>query len=180
MTTRAIRRQQALAKFAEPEFFDELVEEIAEGKTLRELAETHDIKYGQLFQWIHSDEDRKLAFDEAEEARNKNMSDRVLSGVLNVTRVGVKDLLNGDGTPKDVDQLSDDTAGAIAGIDLAYDEEGRVSTRRYKQHDKLRALEMLGRNQRMFTDRVDVGGSLSLESLVAQSMKKTPPSDTTQ
>ena len=40
-----------------------------------------------------------------------------------------------------------------------------------KVWDKLKALELMGKTQAMFKDRVDVGGVLSLEDLVMGSIE---------
>jgi hypothetical protein len=47
--------------------------------------------------------------------------------------------------------------------------EGR-RTRKIRTLDKTRNAELLGKTQAMFTDKVDVGGKMTLEQLVMASM----------
>ena len=127
--------------FREPEFLDELCEQIAEGATLYAIAKQKDIRYSKLFQWVKASQDRADAYEEAIEARDQNVSDRVLTGVLAVTNTTVKDFLNDDGTPKDVSKLGEEAAFALQEVGVSYADDGTVSGRKVKAHDKMKALE---------------------------------------
>jgi hypothetical protein len=172
MTTRSDATQRAINLFREPEFLEELCDLIAEGMTLYDFTLSKNIRYKQTFQWIQSDEDRQKSYETAIEARNAVMSDVVLSGVLTVAQQSAKKLYNDDGTPVAISKMDDRTAASVSGVEVSYDMSGRIASRRIKTYDKLRALEMLGRNQRMFTDKMELAGALRLEDLVTQSMKK--------
>ena len=62
---------------------------------------------------------------------------------------------------------------AISGLDVEErDDDGvGVTAKKVKVWDKLKALELMGKTQAMFKDRVDVGGVLSLEDLVMGSIE---------
>lgn len=75
----------------------------------------------------------------------------------------VRRLFHLDGTPKEVSELDEDTAAAIAGIEIEEIFEGTGMNRRkigvvkkYKIADKLRALQDLGKFKGMFRDQGNV------------------------
>jgi hypothetical protein len=164
------RHEKAQALFREPEFLDHVCEEIAEGRTLAEICKEHDIPYGLVFRWIKSDEAREDHYNVAVEARKANLEDRVLSGIVGVSEASVADLVDEDGNLQSVKSLPARVAQSVSAFDVTIDETGRV-TKKVRMHDKLRALDMIGRSQRMFTERLEVNGSVQLADLVAASMK---------
>ncbi len=70
----------------------------------------------------------------------------------------IRKLLNPDGTMKPLDQLDDDMAAAIAGLDLAEirDEDGAPigMLKKIKIADKLTALDKLARHLGLLQDKV--------------------------
>lgn len=82
-------------------------------------------------------------------------------------------LFNDDGTARDISQLDDDTAAALAGLDVSEnwefdeDEGKRVKngyTKKYKISDKKGALDSLARHLGMFTDKIQIEGELNVTS----------------
>lgn len=93
--------------------------------------------------------------------------DRVVRELARVAFVDPRKLFDENGTPKDITNLDDDTAAAIASVDIFeefnYNGDSRELigyTKKYKWADKLRALEMLGKHLGMFTDKVHVEGTV--------------------
>lgn len=70
---------------------------------------------------------------------------------------------------KPSDELSDFDAASISEISEVVNESGGML--KVKQHDKVKALELLAKIQGMLKDKVEVSGKLTLEDLVLQSMK---------
>ena len=64
-------------------------------------------------------------------------------------------------SPKDTDTLSDDQRAAIASI-----KQGANGVE-IKLHDKIKALELLGRHIGMFTDKLEVKGAIDIASVLA-------------
>lgn len=164
------RAERAIKHFREPEFFDRICEEVAEGKTLAEICKEVDIPYGMTFSWIKGDDERDEKYQTAIEARKANFEDRVLSGIIGVSEATVADLVGEDGELQPIHQLPKRVAGSVSAFDVTTDSEGRV-TKKVRMHDKLRALDMIGRSQKMFTDKVELGGTVQLADLVAESLK---------
>ena len=110
----------------------------------------------------------KISELEAKAARRTEISkDMVLRELARVAFVDPRKLFDENGRPKDLESLDDDTAAALASVDILeeydFDDGNRVligHTKKYKWADKLRALEMLGKHLGMFTDKVHVEGSV--------------------
>lgn len=82
-------------------------------------------------------------------------------------------LFQDNGQPKDITMLDDDTAGALAGLDVMEEYEGHGQdrefvgyTKKYKIADKLRALDALGKHLGLFEK--DGGGEDSEGGGIAQ------------
>jgi phage terminase small subunit len=105
---------------------------------------------------------------EAEASKRTQVSkDMVIRELARVAFVDARKLFDENGKPKDIRMLDDDTAAALASVDIYeefdYNGDGKELTgytKKYKWADKLRALEMLGKHLGMFTDKVHVEGSV--------------------
>ena len=91
---------------------------------------------------------------------------RVLQEIAKLAFFDPRKLLNSDGSPKPIQDLDDETAMAVAGIDIVTkgnDDLGYADILKIKLADKSKNLELLGRHLKLFTDKVelDVGGELA-------------------
>lgn len=166
------RREKTAKLLREPEFFEDLLDEVSDGKTLLDFCVEREVIYGRVFRWIQGDDTRADLFATAEETRAKNLEDRVIRGIVSTDDATVKDLLDAEGNPLPVDELSSSAARAVQSIEVMVDKEGGT-TKKVKLYDRLKALEMAGRNRKMFTDKTELTGQVSLADLVTASMQKT-------
>lgn len=86
-------------------------------------------------------------------ARVEITQDRVLEEIARLALFDIRKLVNDDGTPRPLQELDDDTAAAIGGIDIARvgnAEVGVGEVLKFKLIDKARALEMLGKHLGIF------------------------------
>ena len=85
-------------------------------------------------------------------------ADRVLQELARIAFFDIRKALNPDGTMKPLSELDDDTAAAIAGIDLSdiRDEDGKSigTLKKIKIADKLVALDKLARNFGLLQDKL--------------------------
>lgn len=87
--------------------------------------------------------------------KNGINKESVLNEYRKIAFSDVRKLLTVDGGLKSIDEIDDETAGAIAGID-SFDEYSRDGSeklgtnRKIKLHDKLRALEALSKHLGLF------------------------------
>ena len=91
--------------------------------------------------------------------RTEITADMVLKEFAKLAFFDPRKLFDANGNPKDITELDDDTAAALAGLDVVQEVEpdsGTTTyTKRYKLASKQAALDSLGRHLGMFTDRVE-------------------------
>lgn len=104
----------------------------------------------------------KKAMDERAE-RTGVSAERVLHEIARIAFLDIRKAFNADGSMKPLDQLDDDTAAAIAGLEVPeeLDEDGEVVRARLKKlklSDKLGALTLLARHLGMLNDKLTLKG----------------------
>lgn len=107
--------------------------------------------------------DIQAALQLAFAARSKRVEidqDWVLRGLAAIASVDVRELFAADGTLRPIHELPDEVAGAISSVEIvkrrAGDKDGPEYVRKVRSWDKVKALELLGKHLRMFSDRVEV------------------------
>lgn len=105
------------------------------------------------------------ALMQARQQRTEITADRVLRELAAVAFFDPRKLFNPDGSPKPITELDDQTAAALAGIDVLEEFEGagkdRVFvgyTKKYKVADKNTALTNAMRHLGMLRDKVELTG----------------------
>ena len=89
----------------------------------------------------------------AREARTQITADRVLREFARIAFFDARKLYDDNGDPKAISELDDDTAAAIAQLDITETPDGPgvvIRTRRYRVSDKIKALEALGKHLALF------------------------------
>ena len=112
------------------------------------------------------------AIQEAMDKRAKKAeitADRVLEEIAKLAFFDPRKFFRDDGTPIPIQELDDDTAMALSGIDVLEEFEGsgkdRVFigyTKKFKLTDKKASLELLGRHLKLFTDKLDVNNKITV------------------
>lgn len=110
------------------------------------------------------------AIRKAMDKRAKRMDitkDRVLQEFARLAFFDPRMLYRDDGSPIPIGELDDDTAAAVAGLDIQEVFEGFGEdrkfvgyTKKYKISDKVRALEGLAKHLGMFTEKIEHSGSV--------------------
>ncbi|HTL13079.1 MAG TPA: terminase small subunit [Bdellovibrionota bacterium] len=111
-----------------------------------------------------------------QEKRTQITADRVLKELARVAFMDLSGAYNDAGGLLAVKDMPEDVRRAIAGVKI-YDEFDGVGRERekigetteIKTIDKVRALELLGKHLKLFTDKLEHSGKISLEQLVAGS-----------
>ena len=94
------------------------------------------------------------------EQRTEITQDRVLQELAKLAFLDVRKAFNSDGTLKGITELDDDTAAAVAGLDVIEmnSEEGKTCClKKIKLSDKRAALELIARHLGMFNDKLNLG-----------------------
>lgn len=96
-------------------------------------------------------------------------AERVLDEIAKLAFFDPRKLFGDDGLPLKITELDDETAAAIAGLEVEEMYEGRGEAkenvgrlRKIKIADKGINLERLGRHLKLFTDKVDHGGKIGV------------------
>ena len=107
-------------------------------------------------------------------------SERVLAELAKMAFLDPRRFFNDDGSLKRVTELDDQTAASLAGIEheklFEHFGKGQAkevgTTTKIKIADKGINLERLGRHLKLFTDKVELSGQVSLADLVQQRRKQ--------
>lgn len=97
-------------------------------------------------------------------------ADLVLQEILKLAQFDIADIYDESGKLLPVKDIPERARKALVGIDIYTDFTEGVEvgeTKKVKMADKLRALELLGKHLKLFTDRVEHTGKVTLESLIA-------------
>lgn len=113
------------------------------------------------------------------EERTEITQDRVLQEYAKLAFFDARKLFNADGTPKPINELDDDTAAAVAGIDVLEEFEGTGDdrkfigyTKKYKITDKKGALDSVARHLGMFNDKLDLNVTGTLADRLARARNR--------
>lgn len=90
-------------------------------------------------------------------------AERVLQEIAKLAFFDPRKLFDESGRPLHVSQLDDDTAAAVAGLDVVTQgnqEVGIADVLKIKLADKGQNLERLGRHLKLFTDKVEHSGAI--------------------
>lgn len=94
-------------------------------------------------------------------AVNEISVERVIKEIARLAFFDIRKLVDADGKPKPLQELDDDTAAAISGLEVARVGNamiGEGEVLKFKISDKNSALEKLGKYLQMFVDRVELTG----------------------
>ena len=173
------RRSKALKIFEDPETMETIVGHVANGGTLFNLCEGWGIPFSNVLHWICASPDRKQVYDAAIKARLDWSIEAVLSELRILSLIDFRSAFGPDGALLPIDKIPADVAKAIQAVEVEELFEGvgkeRAQigwTKKVKFWDKLRALELLGKNMKLFTDRVEVEAGATLEQIIMAAHKR--------
>lgn len=106
----------------------------------------------------HSGVSKRVADLRAEAVKRTEVTqDMVIKELARIAFFDIRKIFNQDGTLKKVHELDDDSAAAIASIELAdIGADGQlVLSKKFKTEGKIKALNLLGVNMGMFVHKVE-------------------------
>ena len=164
---------------ADPDTLDNVVGHIANGGNLIDLCRTWDVRYSDIVMWLNNDEVRKKSFYAALDARNEWAIQRILGELNALAFVDIRGIFDENHELLPPNKWPDDVARAIAGIEVnelkEHDGERMVvigEVKKVKLYDKLKSIELLGKDLGRFVSKHEVTGRLTLEDLVTGSQTK--------
>ena len=106
------------------------------------------------------------------EIKTEITQERVLKEYAKLAFFDPRKLLNADGSPKPINELDDDTAAAIAGLDIEEANENRGVVRKYKIADKKGALDSVARHLGMFNDKLNLNVTDALAERLSRAKQR--------
>lgn len=97
--------------------------------------------------------------------RTEITQDRVLQEIARLAFFDLRKLYDNQGAPLAMTQLDDDTAAAVAGLEISTADDGAWTVRKYKLADKLRALQQCMDHLGMGKQRIELSGHLQVSQL---------------
>lgn len=172
MSSRKERKEKFLATMAEPEALDNICDRISDGGTLSDISRELNANYRWLYSWFNDPEfpERSKMFNEAEAARDSLSKEDVVGQLGRLSNLDVRQAYDNNGTLKPIHEMSKEVAMAISSIDVTENATGDV-TKKVRFVDRGQMIALSGRRNRMFVDKLEVAGQMTLEQAVMESVK---------
>lgn len=162
----------------DPATLDTIFDNVANGGSLIELCEVWQVPYHFMSRWLYADETRKKMYNDALDARIEWTIQRLLGELKALAFLDVRKIFDENHALLPADQWPADVAKAIAGLDVTeqFEMDGSKKVfsgylKKVKFYDKLKSIDLLGKQLGMFVQKHEVSGRLTLEDLVAGSHK---------
>lgn len=160
---------------AVPGALDALCAHVAQGGTVPEWAELHQVPGGLVFGWLRADPARQERYYHALADRAEYCKELIWRRVKAVAGFDIRQLLDpATGEVLPPGQWPPEAAAAVQAFEAATDRTGR----KVKLADPMRALELLGKQLGMFTEKIEHSGRLTLEDLVGRPTVTVIPEET--
>lgn len=155
----------------------EITRHVANGGSLVTFCKDNNLDFGDINSWISRTPDIARQYRQAMTARGDWALERVMHEVGLIAFSDLREAYNDDGSLKNIKDMPEHIARAIQAIDVDEITDGRNrnvigQTKKLKLADKLKALELYGKQHGMFRERVEHSGTVSLESILEASYKK--------
>jgi hypothetical protein len=172
MGSRLQRREAFIFRISEPEIFEDICDRISDGATLSDIAREMNANYRWVYSWFHDTDfpERAEAFEIAKAARDSLMKEDVIGQIHRLATMDIREAFDDAGNLKAISNIPEHLAKGISSIDTSYDQQG-VETKKIKFVDRGQMLALGGRRQKMFVDKVEMSGQMSLEQAVMESVK---------
>ena len=168
--------EKTKAVLSTPGLIDKVFNHIANGGDLIDFAKSRDITYTDLANWVRSIPENLKVYSTACQFGEEWIKARLLLELKRVSLSDIRLLYNSNGTLKPPTEWPDAAVSALAGVETEdlFEGHGRERTHagytnKIKLYDKLKAIELIGRELGMFTQHHEVKGKLTLEELVGDS-----------
>lgn len=138
---------------------DLIIDHVANGGTVLDLCKMWAIKYSDVMRTIRANESYKASYEQALLDRDEWAKERILTEVKALSLYSIKDALKPDGTFKTLAEMPDELAASIKEID----KDGVL-----KFSDKLKALDLMGKQLGIFIEKKEISGKVTLEQLIME------------
>lgn len=167
---RSLRLKRYLSR---KDAIDQICDNITNGGSVPGIAKVLDVSPGPILTWLRSNDNYSKRYQDALKDRDEWEKEQILTQLRAIGSFDIRSLFNGDGELLPVDQWPENAAVAIAGIQVDDLFEGKGEDKKHvgyakklKLIDRIKALQLSGKQLAMFKDEIKHSGHLSLEELV--------------
>lgn len=143
-----------------PNLLEEVCASMVNGANIIDLCAEKNLDYGTFMLWIHNDKQRENAFNKAMDDRNCFYVQQIINELQKIMTLDVVEIFKESGAVKGFKDIPKDISLAIKNIKVQeiYNNEGENigCIKSIEFHDKIKALEMLGKSLQMFIERRDI------------------------
>jgi hypothetical protein len=175
-------KQKLAAVLSSPDTIENIFDHVANGGDLISFCQALKIRYSDLASWITSDNVRLRKYSDACDMGKEWTKQRIMRELSHMGTFNLQDVLTPDGQTKPINEWPEGMARAIAGVTIediyeghGKDREHIGEIRKVKLVDKIKALELTGRELGMFKTNVKVERETRLEDLVGGSFEEASP-----
>lgn len=162
----------------DPETMDKICDFVAGGDSLIPLCKLWGVPFSNMMRWIHADPTRESRYKAALIDRNEHTQESIINELKSIAHADIRKAFTESGALKPIHEIPDDIAKALNSVEIdeLFDGFGEArehvgQTKKIKFHDKIKALELVGKDLSMFVTNKHVHeGTVTFESLVASSM----------
>lgn len=165
--------ERTLQKLNDSTFAPTIYDHVANGGSLIDLCKLLEIKYSRVIEWIYSDPLKAETYERAMKARGEWAIQSILNELKIIGLANLSEAYDPDGNLLPPSEWPPAISKSIQAVETTHDADGNTVTR-VKLWDKLKALELLGKNFRLFKEQIEHTGQVTLEDLVLGSMLITP------
>lgn len=149
--------------FKNPTLMDQIVLHIENGGSIFQVAREMECSYQDLLRWIRMDKGRSQRYNEALNDRNEAVIESVLNALRAIKDFDIRDLFDDEMRLKPMNKWPEDARFAVSSIkptELGWE---------VKMESRLKAIELVGKNKAMFTERIVHEAGQSLVDLISES-----------
>ena len=147
---------------------------VSNGGSLTGLCQDWEIPYYKMAAWIKDDDKRKRDYEFAVELRGEWYRETVFAQLRDLSTYNIIDAYDDEGETKNLTEVPKDLQRAIASIKKTsrVEKDGsEILTTELKFFDKIKAINLLGKEVGMFHNKIDINVTKTLEDIVSESFQ---------
>lgn len=151
----------------EPDLIHQIANFIANEGSLGQWCRKRDVRFNNVYGWIHDDRQRLSIYAKAIEARGARLTDKVQDRMEALLDADPRKAAGRNGKILALNKLPDSVAAAMT--EVSQSPRGEVKLKLVAPD---RAVELAGRHLGMFRDKVEVSGDIGISTRLAAARQR--------